>query len=342
MGKFTTIDKMPVNLHGDGGFQDAVAYRIDLLADGQTTDWCARYDIPITPISLTPENMDMQYTFFIPDCGALYFTLGAIWNSLIAPSGKAKALYSIGYKKYFDFVSGSFKLYLCLNNSEGVQITMKEYCLTGPIALRTPWMYDSSIRNWEAINTSLITSGINSGLRLVGLGSQVISSVSAAKDAALLGELAYYDQGGPDISWGWGKSYGDAMMRQLTGKNNMNQGLGIGIQMSSEAVNTIGGAVNNYMNQIWQEENSAASTIGGAGGSVDFIMLPWVVAKHHKAHNIADIQGKFGKPDGLVRVVGNLKGWVKTNACHLPSNGLPFDIISKAEKAADIGFRIVS
>ena len=344
MGQFTTIDKKPINLRDtkNGGYADAIAYRIDLLADGQTTDWCVRYDIPITPISLTPENMDMQYTFFIPDCGTLYFTLGAIWNSLIAPSGKPKALYSIGYKKYFDFVSGSFKLYLCLNNSEGVQITMKEYCLTGPIALRTPWMYDSSIRNWEAINTSLITSGINSGLRLVGLGSQVISAVNTAKDAALMGEMAYYNQGGTNVDFAWGSKYSDAMMRQMTGQSGINQTMGLGIQMGSEAVNSIGGAVNNYMNQIWQEENSAASTIGGSGGSVDFIMLPWVVAKYHKAHNIADIQGKFGKPDGLVRVVGNMTGWVKTNACHLPSNGLPFDLISKAEKAADIGFRIVS
>lgn len=219
---------------------------------------------------------------------------------------------------------------------------MKEYCLTGPIALRTPWMYDSSIRNWESINTSLITSGINSGLRLVGLGSQVISSASAARDAKLMGEMAYHNQGGPGVKFGWGSKYSDAMMRQLTGQSGMDQTLGLGIQMGGEAVNTIGGAVNNYMNQIWQEENSAASTIGGSGGSVDFIMLPWIIAKYHKSHNLADIQNKFGKPDGLVRVISNLKGWVKTNACHLPSNGLPFDLISKAEKAADIGFRIVS
>ena len=59
MGKFTTIDTKFVDLHGDGGYADAGAYRIDLLADGQTTDWCVRYDVPITPISLTPENMDM-------------------------------------------------------------------------------------------------------------------------------------------------------------------------------------------------------------------------------------------------------------------------------------------
>ena len=331
-GELTTIDTKPIDLHGKGGYADAQAYRIDLLADGQTTDWCVRYDIPITPISLTPENMDMQYTFFIPDCGVLYFTLGSVWNYLTAPSGKAKALYSIGYKKYFDFVSGTFKLYLCLNNSEGVQATIKEYCLTGPIGLRTPWMYDSSIRDWQSATIGLITSGINSGLRIAGLGSQMLSSVSKAtgyipKSVKKHGnsQLEYFKQ----------------YVSQQT-QSNLQSGLGISMQMSTESVSNIGGAVNNYMHQVWSEENSAASVIGGTGGSADFIMLPWVMAKYHKAHNLADIQAKFGKPDGLVRVIGNMTGWVQTEACHLPSNGLPFDIVTQAEQLANNGFRIVT
>lgn len=333
-GEFTTIDKRSINLRdtNKGGYADAVAYRIDLLADGQTTDWCVRYDIPITPISLTPENMDMQYTFFIPDCGALYFTLGSVWNYLTAPSGKAKALYSIGYKKYFDFISGTYKLYLCLNNSEGVQATIKEYSLTGPIGLRTPWMYDSSIQDWRSATIGLITSGINSGLRIAGLESQLIGS-SASKFV-------------PDVS----KKSGNQMVQYLRkatyrseeSANVTQTGLGVTMQMASESVSTIGGAINNYMHQVWSEENSAASVIGGTGGSSDFIMLPCVVAKYHKAHNLADIQGKFGKPDGLVRVVGNLKGWVQTEACQLPSNGLPFDIVTAAEGLANKGFRIVT
>lgn len=331
MGQFTTIDTKPVDLHGKGGYSDAGAYRIDLLADGQTTDWCVRYDVPITPISLTPENMDMQYTFFIPDCGAIYFTLGSVWNYLTAPSGKAKALYSIGYKKYFDFVSGTYKLYLCLNNTKGVQATIKEYCLTGPIGLRTPWMYDSSIQDWRSATIGLITSGINSGLRIAGLGGQMIST--AGKVAQNTSELASRPN----------PLYREALQQSLRANQEATRsGLGISMQMASESVSTIGGAVNNYMHQVWSEENSAASVIGGTGGSADFIMLPWVVAKYHKAHNLADIQGKYGKPDGLVRVIGNLTGWVQTDACHLPSNGLPFDIITKAEQLANIGFRIVS
>lgn len=331
-GEFTTIDSKSVNLRGTGGYADAKAYRVDLLADGQTTDWCVRYDMPITPISLTPENMDMQYTFFIPDCGAIYFTLSGIWNYLTAPSGKAKALYSIGYKKYFDFVSGTYKLYLCLNNSEGVQATIKEYCLTGPIGLRTPWMYDSSIQDWRGATIGLITSGINSGLRIAGLGSQMIS---------MGGNKTEYIPESVKKHANSQIEYFRKYIGQQT-QTTSQSGLGISMQMASESASTIGGAVNNYMHQVWAEENSAASVIGGTGGSADFIMLPWVMAKYHKAHNLADIQGKFGKPDGLVRVIGNMTGWVQTEACHLPSNGLPFDIVNAAEQIANNGFRIVT
>lgn len=97
------------------------------------------------------------------------------------------------------------------------------------------------------------------------------------------------------------------------------------------------------MNHLqWQQANETWSTVGSIGGSTDFAQKPWVIATCHLPHNLADIQGKFGKPDRLVRVVGNLTGWVQTEACHLPSNGLPFDIVSSAERASDIGFRIVT
>ena len=336
-GDFTTIDDATIDLTdtNKGGYSDAIAYRVDLLADGQTTDWCVRYDMPITPISLTPENMDMQYTFFIPDCGSIYFTLSGIWNYLTAPSGKAKALYSIGYKKYFDFVSGTYKLYLCLNNSEGVQATIKEYCLTGPIGLRTPWMYDSSINDWRSTMLSLITSGINSGIRLAGLSGQLISSISNTNGNKVT----------PIAMLGRRNGAGAGRVTNATStiaQQAGDAGFGISLQMASESVNTVGGAVNSYMHQIWQEENATAATTGGAGGSPDFIMLPWVIAKYHKSHNLADIQGKFGKPDGLVRVVGNLTGWVQTEACHLPSNGLAFNIVTQAEQLSDQGFRIVT
>lgn len=99
------------------------------------------------------------------------------------------------------------------------------------------------------------------------------------------------------------------------------------------------------LNQMTNSSQGSGYTINGSGaGSLD---LPnrqgsFIIWQEAPPHNLADIEGKFGKPDGLVRVVGNMTGWVQTEACHLPSNGLPFDIISKAEKASDIGFRIVT
>ena len=41
-------------------------------------------------------------------------------------------------------------------------------------------MYDSSIQDWRSATIGLITSGINSGLRIAGLESQLIGS-SASK-----------------------------------------------------------------------------------------------------------------------------------------------------------------
>ena len=99
------------------------------------------------------------------------------------------------------------------------------------------------------------------------------------------------------------------------------------------------------LNQIANSSNGAGFTLNGGGtGSLD---LPnrqgsFIIWQESPPHNLADIEGKFGKPDGLVRVVGNLTGWVQTEACHLPSNGLPFDIITQAEGLANQGFRIVN
>lgn len=99
------------------------------------------------------------------------------------------------------------------------------------------------------------------------------------------------------------------------------------------------------LNQMTNSSQGSGYTINGSGaGSLD---LPnrqgsFIIWQEAPPHNLADIEGKFGKPDGLVRVVGNMTGWVQTEACHLPSNGLPFDIVTDAEQIADNGFRIVT
>lgn len=111
------------------------------------------------------------------------------------------------------------------------------------------------------------------------------------------------------------------------------------VTAATSAVGTIG----NLAGNIQEAKYGTASISGSTGGSLSNVIgdtdtVYWV---HRTPTNINDIQGKFGKPDGLVRVVGNLNGWVQTEACHLPSNGLPFDIVTQAEAASDAGFRIV-
>lgn len=108
---------------------------------------------------------------------------------------------------------------------------------------------------------------------------------------------------------------------------------------ASSAVATIG----NLAGNIQEARYGTASISGSTGGSLSNVIgdinnVYWV---HRTPTNINDIQGKFGKPDGLVRVIGNMTGWVQTEACHLPSNGLAFNIVNQAEQLSDQGFRIV-
>lgn len=136
---------------------------------------------------------------------------------------------------------------------------------------------------------------------------------------------------------------------RFTGVLSAGVGLASGIMSLSAAslAPLAGSAVQNLISPLAPLQNSSEGqgyTVNGTGaGSID---LPnrqgsFVIWQEAAPRNLADIQGKFGKPDGLVRVVGNLKGWVQTESCHLPSNGLPFDIITQAEKLSDAGFRIV-
>lgn len=101
-------------------------------------------------------------------------------------------------------------------------------------------------------------------------------------------------------------------------------------------------AVNQALDFKFDYENGAQSSVGSIGNSAELQagLGSNIVVTQLISHNLQDIQDKFGKPDGRVRFVGNLKGWVQTEFCHLPSNGLPFDLISQAEKLSDAGFRI--
>lgn len=112
------------------------------------------------------------------------------------------------------------------------------------------------------------------------------------------------------------------------------------VSAAASAISTIGNLVGN----IQEAKYGTASISGSTGGSLSTVEQRGdeLFFVYRTPTNINDIQGKFGKPDGLVRVVGNMTGWVQTESCELPSNGLPFDLISKAEQLANKGFRIVS
>lgn len=305
-GKIAKIDHKDINL------TTGTAYRVDSKNSGQSY-WnsCGGFNISTTdnngnPIVATSSNLNTQFQLHIPDCGDIKFTLRNILEYKHFDSEAGFSIYSIGYKKYYDFISGVCKAYLVINDSVGSSLTntLPQYSINATMPIKLPILYDNSLQDWRAAKNSLVTSG-------VGFITSVAATIGAAAATAASGGAAT-----PALI-----AAGTSLATATTGMAN---------------------SINAFEHQKYQDENATVSTTCGAGGSVDFAETPWLIAWYNKSHNLADIQGKFGKPDGLVRVVGNLKGWVQTEACHLPSNGLPFDIITQAEQLANNGFRIVS
>lgn len=293
-GTVTSIESLDINLSSD-------SYRIDTKFTGQTfLNSAGGYSIDTTtngqPIVATPSNLDAQFVLHIPDSGDMKFSLRNIIE--YTGAGASYSISKIGYRKYYDFISGMSKAYLVINDTT----VLPQYSLTASLPIKLPILYDASLQDWKATKNSLLTSGIGfagSVAATIAAGAATIASGGAAAPALI--------------------AAGSSLV-------------GVGTSLA--------GAVNSFKHQEFVDENATASTVCGSGGSVDFPEKPWLIAWYHRSHNIADVQGKFGKPDGLVRVVGNLKGWVQTESCHLPSNGLPFDLISQAEKLSDAGFRI--
>lgn len=305
-GKITKIDSKDITLN------TGTAYRVDSRNSGQTY-WnsCGKFNISTVdsegnPIVATPSNLNTQFQLHIPDCGDVKFTLRNILEYKHYESEEGFSIYSIGYKKYYDFISGVCKAYLVINDTLGSALTntLPQYSINATMPIKLPILYDNSLQDWRSARNSLITSG-------VGFATSVAATVGAAVATPATGGAAT-----PALI-----AAGTSLATSATG-------------MAS--------SINAFEHQKYQDENAVASTTCGSGGSVDFAETPWVCAWYNKSHNIGDIQAKYGKPDGLVRVVGNLTGWVQTEACHLPSNGLPFDIVTQAEQLSNQGFRIVT
>ena len=112
------------------------------------------------------------------------------------------------------------------------------------------------------------------------------------------------------------------------------------VSAAASAISTVG----NLAGNIQEAKYGTASISGSTGGSLSDVEQRGneMFFVYRTPTNINDIQAKFGKPDGLVRVIGNLACWVQTETCHVPSQGLPFNIVNKAEQLSDKGFRIVT
>lgn len=292
-GTVTSIESLDINLSSN-------SYRIDTKFTGQTfLNSAGGYSIDTTtngqPIVATPSNLDAQFVLHIPDSGDMKFSL----RNIIGYAGAGYSISRIGYRKYYDFVSGISKAYLVINNTT----VLPQYSLTASLPVKLPILYDASLQDWKATKNSLLTSGI-------GFAGSVAATIAAGAATVASG--------------------GAAAPALIAAGSSL---VGVGTSLA--------GAVNSFKHQEFVDENATASTVCGSGGSVDFPEKPWLIAWYHRSHNINDVQDKFGKPDGRVRLVSNLKGWIQTEFCHLPSNGLPFDLIGQAEKLSDAGFRIV-
>ena len=308
-------------------------YKIDIPAEGYTynENWLSSFratiDKPIN--SWRRQNMIKLY---IEDMGYIAFKYSDV--------AKGENITSIGYTKSFDFVSGLQRATLIVNGN-----LLKDYFIQGNIANTLPYFDAEHQKSWNERFTGVLSAGIGlaSGIMSItgsGAGKIVGDYIKDYAKIVAVNQTIESLGGINDrfVSW----LLKDDIKQYNQSKRNLRNfnkegGGGAGLQIGAQnIVSSI-----NQMNNLSQ---GSGYTINGSGaGSLD---LPnrqgsFIIWQEAPPHNLADIQGKFGKPDGLVRVVGNLTGWVQTEACHLPSNGLPFDIVSNAEKISDSGFRIV-
>lgn len=243
---------------------------------------------------------------------------------------------SIGYRKSYDFISGLQRATLVVND-----VALKDYFIQGNIANSVPYFDAEHQQSFNERISGVLAAGVGlaSGIISVApaaltVGSNISNAITAMSASAAQSKLAK----GASNEFLAGayrsraREFANIAAANLTDSGTTGFSLG--------AQNIIGS-----LNRINNSSQGNGYTINGGGtGSID---LPsrqgsFIIWQEAPPHNLADIEAKFGKPDGLVRVVGQLKGWVQTEACHLPSNGLAFNIVTQAEAASDAGFRIVT
>ena len=94
---------------------------------------------------------------------------------------------------------------------------------------------------------------------------------------------------------------------------------------------------------IYNKELGARNTVGNIGASAETMsdLGSYVIIKENQPIALSAFQALFGYPDGEIRNMKSLKGYVETEKCKLTENGLPRRIIDEAESACDAGFYII-
>lgn len=304
-------------------------FKISEAASGYTfnENWLSTFratiDKPIN--SWRRQNMIKLY---VEDMGYISFKYSDV--------AKGANITSIGYRKSFDFISGLQRATLIVNGE-----VLKDYFIQGNIANTLPYFDAEHQKSWNERFAGTLSAGIGLASGVVSIGSAIYTGAESlstiAFNKSLLDEIPMfspaYEAAPKNVQANVRGLYRETQAEM----RNFPQTIYTGLQGSRNIIQTL--------NQIKNTSQGSGYTINGSGaGSLD---LPnrqgsFIIWQEAPPHNLADIEGKFGKPDGLVRVVGNLTGWVQTEACHLPSNGLPFDIVTQAEKIANNGFRIVT
>ena len=315
-------------------------FKIDLPAEGYTynENWLSTFRVPISNKPINSWRRQDTIKLYVEDMGYISFKYSDV--------AKGADITSIGYKKSFDFVSGLQRATLIVNNN-----LLKDYFIQGQIANAAPYFSAEHVKTFNERFAGALSAGVGIASGIVGIGTSASAGLAAQsvfkdKLSAIAGIKEFYDKG-PKHQAYLKEQYGIKDIDKWSEKKTNESRLARNSAVSQNTLSGLMGGRNvvSALSQMSNNSNGNGFTINGGGtGSLD---LPnrsgsFIIWQESPPHNLADIEGKFGKPDGLVRVVGNLTGWVQTEACQLPSNGLPFGIITDAEKIADNGFRIVS
>lgn len=309
-------------------------FKIDIPASGYTfnENWLSTFSADINkPInSWRRQNMIKLY---IEDMGYIAFKYSDV--------AKGANITSIGYRKSFDFISGLQRATLIVNGN-----VLKDYFIQSSIANTLPYFDAEHQKSWNERFAGVLSAGIGlaSGIMSItgsGVGKTVGDYIKSYSKIATANQV-YESMGGIKDRF-VADLFRDEIKQFNRSQNalkafNKQGGGGSGLQLGAQNIVS-------SLNQMNNVSSGVGYTINGSGaGSLD---LPnrqgsFIIWQEAPPHNLTDIESKFGKPDGLARTIANMTGWVQTEACHLPSNGLPFDIVTQAEQLSNNGFRIVT